>query len=182
VAVVLSIFQAGHEGPIPFARSYCSGPGQGHDHLDQVSSQDAVADAVPVAAPSRAPPRPAPAGAWRTRCPRRIIALCDAYAITPRCQLAFSALARVQNLPPEAQGRHTLASFRHVGGAIAGDLGTIYLTDKTFGDDTRGFYAGTDSHPACPPSFRRQASLISQPVIRFSSSKMKWAIFKRFSS
>jgi hypothetical protein len=29
---VLPIFQAGHEGSIPFARSYCSSPGQGHDH------------------------------------------------------------------------------------------------------------------------------------------------------
>jgi hypothetical protein len=28
----LPIFQAGHDGPIPFARSHRSSPGQGHDH------------------------------------------------------------------------------------------------------------------------------------------------------
>jgi hypothetical protein len=93
-------------------------------------------------------------GPWRDGELAKVLWALALLAPAERSALAGVALVRVQELPAELKGTHTQATFFHVSGPIAADMGTIYVADRTFADDARGFYAGTDGLPACPPSFQ----------------------------
>jgi len=93
-------------------------------------------------------------GAWKAgellKVSRALALLSD----TESAALEGVVLERVKELPDSAQNGHTMAKFVSDFAPEIGEMGTIFVADKTFEDDVMGFYGGADGVPVRPPSFQ----------------------------
>ncbi|MEU4224065.1 hypothetical protein AB0F17_07205 [Nonomuraea sp. NPDC026600] len=91
-------------------------------------------------------------GRWTTE---ELTKLYHALALVPlddRQALWGVQVDRVETLVADEQKAHTQGRFEHSVGSASADLGTLTLTDAAFGSDDQGFYGGSDTSIARPPS------------------------------